>query len=138
MGGIQGTPFNDLNQNNPVARNQEEIFKKLGFIFSQENLGLQVRTIDFNTSAARKTCDVRDSVVLVDGTAGAFNITLAPANSWGAGKTPLIVVVRIDGTANAINIAASDLINGGGAVAVAGVGTVKRLITNSVNGWWLI
>lgn len=113
--------------------------RQLQFIYSRENLGLNLRTIDFNTTAARKILDNRDAAILADATLGVVAITLAPASTWGTTKTPVIIIRRIDNVFGmTYQPSAGDTINGiAGAVGIGAFGIV-RLISNGVNGYWTI
>lgn len=113
----------------------ERVNRYLDFIYSRQNLGLQVVT-----KTATATLTNRDAVVLIDATSAAITITLAPANSWKSGKSPIIILRRIDNSANAVNYqpGGSDTVDGAaGAIAIAGLGRV-RLITNSSTGYYTV
>lgn len=141
MSGIQPTTIYDASDNSLTNRTLDDLWRALSFIYSRESLGLQTRTIDSTIPASRLNMDNRDAVVFVNGTAAGVAIVLPPANSWGSGKTPLIVLVRVDASVNACTYAPSgaDTINGaGGALAINGLGTVKRLVTDGLTGYWLI
>ena len=86
---VQTRPLYDETVGDQTRVNMEEIYKKFSSIFSNNNLGLNDKTVTSNT-----TLNNEDGVVFVNTSGGNITITLPYANSWGSNKTPVLVVVK--------------------------------------------
>jgi len=135
---IQTNEHEDFGAARNTRDNTSDFRKKLGSIFSRDNLGLSIRSISADT-----TLTYKDATVNVDTSSASVTVTLPYANSWGTYKTPIITIVKTD-PANTLTVTAngSDTItywqNG---VEVTGDLTVEGSITLMSDGstaWVLI
>lgn len=131
MGGITPTEFVSFEQNILLNDNDKSIRDALRAIYSRGNHAINVVNATANT-----TLDARYSYVLCDTTAGAFTITLPPANYWGPSKSPVIIFQYIAGAANVTIAAAAggDTINGAANIIFAA--GRQTALTDSVSKWY--
>ncbi len=119
-----------------IAKQSLEMIRKcLGFVYSNENLGLEIKSV-----TADATLTNRDAVVLVDTTGGLVTVYLPYANTWSppdGKKTPVLVIQRTAGTA-AIQIVASgsDTIIRRDASATNAVGNFFMLYSTGATSWY--
>jgi hypothetical protein len=126
--------FQPLDQDLLLRLSDKTIRQALGKIYSQQNLGLTSVAVTADYTALNS-----DAVLFVDATAGNIILTLAAANTWGSGKSPLISIIRTDSSTNTVTVTpqATDTIN----TESAGVGVLitqgrYEFLTDSNTGWW--
>lgn len=120
-----------------AKRSLEMLRTCIGFIYSNENLGLELRSLTANTTLSN-----RDAVVMVDTTSGAVTLTLPLATTWspansGFYKTPLLFIKKTAGT-NTLTVQTSGsdtLIQGGSSVSSA-AGDFFWLYSDGVSKWY--
>lgn len=117
----------------PRLRDNDKVLKEaLGEIYSNKNLGLNVRTF-----AAAATMHESDALCLCDGTS-AFALTLPAANTWSSRdvkKTPILFFIHTTGANNVtLTAAGSDTIDGGATLALAS--TKRKILVSDGNTAW--
>lgn len=80
--------------------NADLISNQLAAVYSRFNAAVNMRAVSADT-----TLTYKDSLVFVDTSGGNITITLAPANSWGASKSPTITIIKTS-TSNTLTVTA--------------------------------
>jgi hypothetical protein len=103
-------------------------------VYSSENLAVFSNSIIADYSLTN-----RDTIVLVDATAGNISINLAPANTWGQYKSPIVIFKRIDASVNTVTVFAigGNNVDGGASFTLA-AGASEIVVSDSFNDWYTL
>jgi hypothetical protein len=99
MRNIQSTNINPSSPSDIERMNTDELKKQLSAVYSRSNMAVTSLAVSADT-----TLTYKDSLVIVDTSGGNVTITLAPANSWGPTKSPIIAIIKT-GATNTLTIA---------------------------------
>lgn len=120
-----------------VKQSVELLRRTIAFVYSNENLGLETRTVSSNT-----TLSVRDAVVLANTGSGNVTLTLPLANSWSptgetTQKSPFLILQKTS-TSNTMTVstAGSDVIVRGGTTSSSVTGNLILLYSDGVSSWY--
>jgi hypothetical protein len=112
--------------------NADALKKAIGEIYSNKNLGLNVRTF-----TAADTLHKSDALAICNGS-GAFDLTLALANSWSSRdvmKTPLIYIENISAFTVTVYANSGNTIDGAATYSLV-AGASVFLYSNGVSAWY--